>query len=196
VDGVGIVRYPDPISGQLVPESYRARASGRRRNRQCLYPLLQLLGPADQRLPNPLLARRVEGGEDLAATGIEDREAIPRDAGLPHPPADRVERADAGRGQTEAGAKPAGSGDANPQAGEGTRAEADREQIHPLPTTGCGGAALDLLEQRGRMPGPAVVGGTQQRLVEDLAVAPSAGGGVGGSGVEADDDQCSAASSS
>jgi hypothetical protein len=196
VDGVGIVRYPDPMSGQLVPESYRSRASGRRRRRQRRDPLLQLLRPADQRLPDPLSTGRVEGGKNLAAAGVEDREAVPRNTALSHPPPDRIERADAGRRQAEAGAQPAGGGDADPQAGEGAGAEADREQVHPLPAAGCGGTALDLLEQRGRMPGPAVVGGTQQRLVEDLAVAPSAGGGVGGSGVEADDDQCSAASSS
>jgi hypothetical protein len=39
-------------------------------------------------------------------------------------------------------------------------------------------------------------GGTQQRLLQDLAVAPGAGDGVGGRGIEADDDQNDAASSS
>ena len=42
--------------------------------------------------------------------------------------------------------------------------------------------------------GPAVRGEPELRLVEDLAVAPGAGGGVGGRGVEADDEpgQCGA----
>ena len=43
------------------------------------------------------------------------------------------------------------------------------------------------------MPGPPVGGEPEQRLVQDLAVAPGAGGGVGGRGVEADDDQRRAA---
>jgi hypothetical protein len=39
------------------------------------------------------------------------------------------------------------------------------------------------------MPRPSLRGEPQQRLLEDLAVAPGAGGGVGGRGVEADYDQ-------
>lgn len=39
------------------------------------------------------------------------------------------------------------------------------------------------------MPGPAVRGEPQLRLVQDLAVAPGAGNGVDGRGIEADDDQ-------
>jgi len=37
--------------------------------------------------------------------------------------------------------------------------------------------------------GAAVGGDPQQRLVQDLAVAPGADGGVDGRGIEADDDQ-------
>jgi hypothetical protein len=39
------------------------------------------------------------------------------------------------------------------------------------------------------MPRPALWGEPQQRLVQDPAVAPGTGGGVGGRGVEADYDQ-------
>jgi hypothetical protein len=194
VDGVGIVRYPDAVPSQLVPESYRPRAGGRRRRGQARDPLLQLLGAADQRLPDPLPTLAVERGEDLAATGIEDGQALALDPGLPHPAPDRVERADAGRRQIEAGGDSAGGGDGNPQPGEGTGAEADGEQLDPLPAARRGGADLDLLQQRGRVP-RALRGGPQQRLVQDLAVAPGAGGGVGGRGVEADDDQRRTASS-
>jgi hypothetical protein len=41
----------------------------------------------------------------------------------------------------------------------------------------------------------ALGGGSQQRLVQSLAVAPGADGGVGGRGVEADERQRSTASS-
>jgi hypothetical protein len=47
---------------------------------------------------------------------------------------------------------------------------------------------LDLLEQRGRVPG-APIGRPQRRLPQNLAGAPGRGGGIGGRGVEADDDQ-------
>jgi hypothetical protein len=39
------------------------------------------------------------------------------------------------------------------------------------------------------------LGGPQQRLLQNLAVAPGAGGGVRGRGIEADDDQRNAVSS-
>jgi len=52
-----------------------------------------------------------------------------------------------------------------------------------------GGGALDLGQQRGRVPRPAPLGEAEQGLVQDLAVTPGAGGGVGGRGVEADGDQ-------
>lgn len=194
VDGVGIVRYPDAVPSQLVPESYRSRAGGRRRRGERGDALLELLGTADQRLPDPLAARGVERREDLAAARIEQRQALPLYPGLLHPAPDRVERADPGRRQAEAGPEPARGGDADPQPGEGTGAEPDGEQADPLPAARGGGAVLDLLQQRGRVPGTSLRG-AQQRFVQDLAVAPGAGGGVGGSGVEADDDQRGTASS-
>jgi hypothetical protein len=194
VDGVGIVLYPDAVPGQLLPESYRPGTGRRGRRRQRRDPLLELLRPADQGLPEALSMLGVEGGEDLAAAGVEDREPRTAGAGLPHPPPDRVERADAGHRQAEAGPEPAGGGDPDPQPGEGAGAEADREPVDPLPTAGRGGAALDLLEQGSGVLGPPV-GGPQQRLLQRLAVAPGAGGGVGGRGIEADDDQNGAASS-
>lgn len=195
MDGVGIVRYPDPVPSQLMPRSYRPRAGRRRRHRQRRHPLLELLRPADQGLPDPLSPGRVERGEDLAAAGVENGEPVAGGLGLPHPPPDRVERADAGRRQAEAGREPTGGGDADPQAGEGAGTEPDREPPDPLPATGCGGAALDLLQQRGGVPRSPVGGRPQQRLVQSLAVAPGAGGGVGGCGVEADERQRRSASS-
>jgi hypothetical protein len=45
------------------------------------------------------------------------------------------------------------------------------------------------------VPGAPRRGEPQQRLVQRLAAAPGAGGGVGGRGIEADDDQGGVASS-
>lgn len=194
VNGVGIVRYPDPMPGQLVPKAYRPRARGRRRRGQGRDALLQLLGTADQRLPDPLAPLGVERREDLAAASVEHGEASAVGIALPQPAADRVEGADAAHRQAEAGAEPACGGDADPQPGEGAGPEADREPGDVLPAAGRGSAELDLREQVGRVPRPPL-GGPQQRLVQNLAVAPGAGGGVGGRGVEADERQRSAVSS-
>jgi hypothetical protein len=51
VDGIGIVRYPDAVSGQLVTKSYRSRTSDRRAFLQPGDALGQLLRSVDARLP-------------------------------------------------------------------------------------------------------------------------------------------------
>jgi hypothetical protein len=196
VHGIGIVRDADAVTGQLVPESYRPGAGDRRRSFQILQLRGELLGPADPRLPDSLAASGVQSGEDLAAKAVEDGQPLPLGAGLADPPADRVEAADAARRQPGAGAQPARRGDADPQPGEGAGAEADGEQVDRSPAAGDRGRPLDLLEQGGRVPGPPSRREPQPRLVQSDAVAPGAGGGVSGRGVEADDDQRVPASSS
>lgn len=195
VDGIGVIRDADAMPCQLVPKAYRPRAGGPGRRRQRRNPLLQLLGAADEGVPGALVALAVEGREDLAAAGVEHRQPLAALLRLPQATADRVEGADAGHRLAEAGAEAAGGGDGDAQAGEGARSEADRNPVDPLPAPSRGGAALSLLEQGGRVPG-SVGGRPQQRLVQDLAVAPGAGGGVGGRGIEADYEQRRAASSS
>jgi hypothetical protein len=188
VDGIGIVRYPDAVSGQLVPESYRPRAGDHRRFLQLRHPLGQLLRAVYGGLPDPGPVGAVESGEGLAAPAVEHRQPRPRQA-LGDPCRESVERADAARRQAEADAEPAGAGDPDPQAGEGAGAEADREQVDGVPAAGRGGGPLDLLQQPGRVQGPPLGGKPQLRLVQDLAVAPGAGDGVDRRGVEADDYQ-------
>jgi hypothetical protein len=190
VHGIGIVRYPDAVSGQLVPKAYRPGAGDRRRSFQSSHPLGEFSGPVDERLPDPLAPIRVERREDLAAIAVEYGQSLPLDSWPgADPPGERIERADAGRRQTRGGAQPTGCGDADPQAGERARAEADRDPVDLLPAAGGRGGALDLFEQRRRVPGPARRRQPQPRLVQSVAVAPGAGGGVGGCGVEADDEQ-------
>lgn len=186
VDGVGIVRYPDAVPGQLVPKSYRPRTGGRRGLRQLRYPTLQLLGRADEGLPDPLPARSVERGEDLAAASVADGESIVL---LRHTGSQRVERADAGDGLAEGGCQTARGCNPDPQSGERARPEADGDQVDRAPAPCGGGAALDLPEQGSGVLGAPFGGGAEQGLAEDLAVAPSAGGGVLGRGIEADDYQ-------
>jgi hypothetical protein len=188
VDGIGIVRYRDAVSGQLVPESYRPRAGDHRGFLQLRHPPGQLLGPVDGGLPDSRPTGVVERGEDLPAPAVQHRQPRTRRT-LADPRRQRIQRADAARRQAEADAEPAGAGDPDPQAGEGAGAEADREQVDPLPAAGRRGRPLDLLQQPGRVQGPPLGGEPQLRLVQDLAVAPGAGDGVDRRGVEADDYQ-------
>jgi hypothetical protein len=189
VDGIGVVRYPDAVSGQLVPKSYRPRTGDRRGRVQLGDPLRQLLGPVDRRLPETGAVGRVERGEDLAPPAVEDGEPRPLRPGRADPRRQRVERADAARRQPEADAEPAGGRDPDPQAGEGAGAEPDGDQVDLAPAARRGGRALDLLQQPGRVQRPPLRGETQVRLVEGLAIAPGAGDGVDRRGVETDDVQ-------
>jgi len=189
VHGVGVVRYSDAVSGQLVTKSYRSGAGHRRGRGQIGEPGGELLGPGDERLPDPLAGRRVQSGEDLAPVAVEDGQALAPRPGRGDPGGERVERADPGRRDPEAGAQPARGGDPDPQAGEGAGPEADRDQVDRAPAARRARRLLDLGQQAGRVPGPALAGEAQQRLLQDLAVAPGAGGGVDGRGVEADDYQ-------
>lgn len=201
VDGIGIVRYLDAVSGKLLPKSYRPRTGDQRGFLQLGDPLGQLLGPVDGRLPEPGAVGRVERGEDLAPPAVEHGQGRPvpfwrysssrnrRMPGLLDAAGQRVEGADAARRQAEADAETAGGRDPHPQAGEGAGAEPDRDQVDLAPAAGRGRRALDLLQQPGRVQRPPLGGETQLRLVKDLAVAPGAGDGVDRRGVEADDVQ-------
>jgi hypothetical protein len=201
VDGVGIVRYPDAASGQLLPESYRPGAGDPRGLPQVGDALGQLVRPVHRRLPQSLPVSRVEGGENLPAPTVEhgQRRAVPfgrfvagrnrRGARLLDPPRQGVQRADATNRQAEADGEAARSSDPDPQAGEGAGTEADREEVYLAPAAGRGGSRLYLGQQPGRMQRPAPRREPQLRLVQDLAVAPGAGDGIGRRGIEADDDQ-------
>jgi hypothetical protein len=189
VDGVGIVRNEDAIHGQLCSKSYRAGAGDRRRGFQRGEALGELLGPADERVPEPLAVGPVERRENLAAVAVEDREPLARRSGLADPAAERVEGADPARRQPEAGGEAARGGDADPQTGERAGPEPDRDQLDRRPAAGGARRRLDLAEQRRRVA--RTPGGRKAELrgVQDLAVAPGADGGVDGRGIEADDDQ-------
>lgn len=189
VDGIGVVRYPDAVSGQLATKSYRPRTGDQRGPLQRRDLLRQLLGSVDGRLPDPLALWRVEGGEDLAAPAVENGESLSLRFGLADPGSQGVEGADATSRQPEADAEPARSGNTDPEASEGAGPKADSEQVDLTPAPGGGHRPLDLLQQPGRVQGPPLRGETQLRLVQYLAVAPGAGDGVDRRGVEADDDQ-------
>jgi hypothetical protein len=192
VDGIGVSRDGNAVPGQLVPKSYRPRTGGRWRLGERRDSLLEVLGPGHEGLPDPTAVPVVERGEDLAPARVLDDEML---APVRHAAGDRVEGADATSGQVEAGGEPARRRDADPQPGERAGAEADRDQVDSDPAAGGVGGALDLGQQRAGVPGTPARGQAQQGLVQRLAVAPGAGGGVGSRGVEADDDQGGAASS-
>jgi hypothetical protein len=189
VDGVGIVRYADAVSGQLLPESYRPATGDPGGFRQRGNAPAQLLRPVDGRLPDALPARRIQRGEDLAAPAVEDGERRALVSGLPDPPRQRVERADAANRQPEAEAEPARRRDPDPDAGEGAGPEPDREQVDRLPAAGGLRRPLDLGQEAGRVQRPPARGEPPLGGVQDLAVPPGAGDGVDRRGIEADDDQ-------
>jgi hypothetical protein len=192
VNGVGVVRDADAVLGQLLTKSYRPRAGYRR----CGFQLGDQLGKlgrfVDGRLPDSLALVGVESGEDLAAEAVEHGKALALGTGLADPATERVESADAARRQAKRRPQPLRGGDADPDPGEGARTEPDRDQVDRFPATGGVGRRLDLGQQPGRMPGPPLSGEAQQRLVDDVAVAPGAGGRICGRGVETDYDQSAA----
>jgi len=189
VDGIGIVRYPDAVSSQLLAKAYRPGTGDRGSFLQLGDPLGQLLGPVDGWLPDSLPVRRVEGGEDLAAPAVEYRQRRGTSRGLLDTPRQGVERADAPRRQPEADAEAVRGRDPDPDPGEGAGAEPDPEQIDCIPTARGRRGLLDFGQQPGRVQGPPLRGEPQLRLVQDLAVAPGASDGVDRRGIEADDDQ-------
>jgi hypothetical protein len=190
VDGIGVVRDADAAgSFQLVTKAYRPGTADRRGARHLAEPLRERLRAHHRRLPERRPIGVVERDEDLAAIAVEDREPLagrPRraDAG-----AERVEGRDAAPLQAEAERQAFGGGDPDPQAGERAGPEPDRDQVDGVPAPGGVGAALDLGEEPGRVQRASAIGEPEVRLGDDLPVAPGAGGGVGGRGVEADDDQ-------
>lgn len=176
-------------------KSYRPRTGCRGRRGQRRDPLGKVIGRTDQRLPEPLAVGAIEGGEDLAAARVEQGQPGARRARLGQAQADRVERADAAHRQPKTGGKATRGGDPDPQANEGAGAEADGESLDPLPTAGSLSGCLYRAQQGGRVLGLAVGARPQQRLVQDVAVAPGADGGVDRGGVEANDGQGGVASS-
>jgi hypothetical protein len=190
VDGIGVVRDADAAcSFQLVTKSYRPGTADRRRRGQLGEALRERLRTHHRRLPEPAAVNVVEGDEDLAAVAVEDGEALAGRAGGGDPGAERVEGRDAARLLAEARRQSLRRGDPDPQAGERARPQPDREQVDGVPAARRVGAALDLGQEAGRVPRPAVLGEPELRLGQDLAVSPGADGGVEGRGVEADDEQ-------
>jgi hypothetical protein len=172
-----------------VTKSYRPGTGDRGGLGHLVETLRQLLRRHHGGLPEGLPGGVVEGDEDLAAIAVEDGEALPGGSGGGDPGAERVEGGDAAPRQPEAQRQPFGGRDPDPQARERTGPEPDGDQVDASPASRRLGAALDLGEQPGRVARPAALVQPELGLGQDLAVAPGAGGGVGGRGVEADDDQ-------
>jgi hypothetical protein len=190
VHGVVVVRHLGSAILQLMAKAYRPRSGGQRGIGQLGEALAELRRRADPGTPEALPPGRVGGGEGLAPAGIEDGEtgalALRR---LREAVGERVERADSGQRQPGACPERPGAGDADAQAGERAGPDADRDPLDRAPAARGLGGALNLLEQPRRVPGAAVGREAEQRLVENLAAAPRADGGVLGRRVEADQRQ-------
>jgi hypothetical protein len=190
VDGIGVVRDADAAgSFQLVTKAYRPGTADRRGRGHLGKPLRERLRPHHRGLPKPRAVGVVEGDEDLAAVAVEDREALAGRARRADAGTERVKGRDAAPPEAEAEGQAFRRRDPDPQAGEGAGPEPDGDQVDRLPAPRRVGAALDLGEEPGRVQRPAALGESEVRLGDDIAVAPGAGGGVGGRGVEADYDQ-------
>jgi len=74
VDGIGIVRDADTISGQLLSKAYRPRAGYRRGFIEFSDALGQILRAVDRRLPRSLTGVVVQRGKDLTPPAVEDRQ--------------------------------------------------------------------------------------------------------------------------
>lgn len=191
MDGVSVVRHIGPAIFQLIPKSYRPRSDRQRGLGQLRKPLAELGRGTYPGAPEAIARRRVVGGERLPPPGVENREAATVAGRGAQPVRQRVERADAGQRQAGAGTERPGAGDPDPQAGEGAGPEPDRDAPDRVPAARRLDRPLDLLEQPRRVPGAAVGREAEQRLVEDLAVARGADGGVLGRRVETDQRQVS-----
>jgi hypothetical protein len=190
VDGIGVVRDADAAgSFQLVTKAYRPGTADRRGRGHLGKPLRERLRPHHRGLPDPRAIGVVESDENLAAVAVENREALTARAGRADPGAERVEGRDAAPLQAEAEDQAFRRRDPDPKPGERAGPEPDRDQVDRLPASGRVGTALDLGEEPGRVQRPAALGEPEMCLGDDVPVAPGAGGGIGGRGVEADDDQ-------
>jgi len=152
VDRIGVIGNLDS-AGELVPKSYRPRTSAKRRHRPAPQPLRQPVRRVDQRLPEAISLARVERREDLPSSCVEHGEAIALAGAIRHPSRQRVEGADAGEGQPQRRPQPQRRGDADPQAREGARTEADRERLDLAPAPRGVDDPLERGQQRRGMQG-------------------------------------------
>ena len=190
VNGIGVVRDADAVSAnscrnRTAPEPAAGVGPPARRRVSASPSGRHTAAPRSARPSGSRAPRRPRRGSRRGPPGAGPP---PR---LADPAAERVERADAARRQRRSRlAEPPRGGDRDPHPGEGAGAEPDRDPVDPLPAAGRRGGAP---RPRSRRPvacrGRPAVGEPELRLVQDLAVAPGAGGGVRGRRVEADYEQ-------
>jgi len=192
--GVLVARHLGSALFQLTAKSYRPRSGCQRGVVQQGEALAELRRRADPGSPETLPGAGVGGGEGLAPASVDDGEAAAPPGRLGETVGERVERADPDQRQPGAGAESPGAGDPDPQAGERAGADADRDPLDRVPAARGLGRPLDLLEQPRGVPRATVGREAEQRLVEDLAAARRADGGVLRRRVEADQRQLSSRS--
>ena len=190
VHGVGVIGNVEPrlassSRNRTAPDPAASGGSGSRRAA-----LGELGRGGDQRLPEPLATRRVKGGEGLAAAGVQDGEAAPlAGTGADRPSPGQVHRAcrrrsPAGRCWPPGRARSRSRSGCRRRTRARARPRAGRPRSQPPAASAARStSASSAVECRGlpsaREP--------EQRLVEHLAAARRADGGVGGRRVEADD---------
>lgn len=186
VNGVGILGNLDSPARQLISKAYRARPGRPRGRGQLGEALGELPGGGDERLPEASALSVVEGGEDLAAAGVEHGQGF-ASTRLDQRPPKGVEGAGASGRQAGARGQPARRREADADADEGARSLPHGQRAHLAPTAAGLDRALHLGEQGRGVPRAPIGREPEQPLVHDLAVAQGADGRVGGRRVEADD---------
>jgi hypothetical protein len=200
VHRVCIVGNVDAPIRQLLAKSYRPRTRCPQGQGERSDPLGEIRGSSDERLPKTLAAGCVEGRKDLTATGVKNGQAsgapFPRYGGqrrtgtgclLADGPPERVEGADAADWHARAGRQAPGRRQADPDPDERPRPAADGNPPHLPPATARLDRALNLGEQGSGVPRASVGRQAECRLMQNLAAADRADGGVGGRRVETDD---------
>jgi hypothetical protein len=185
---------------QLLAKSYRPRTGCPQGRRERSDLLGEIRGSSDERLPKTLAAGCVESRKDLTATGVKNGQTsgapFPRNGGqrrtgagrlLAEGTAERIQGADATDGHSRAGSQTPGRRQPDPDADERPRPAADADPSHLLPAAARLRRALYLGEQGGRVLRASVSRQAERRLMQHLAAAHRADGGVGARRVETDD---------
>jgi len=157
VDGICVIGNLNTPTRQLITESYRARSACQRWLGQACGTISEVPRRGNEGLPEALVTSRVECSEDLPASGIEYGETAATGFSLhlracegrsAQPPPNRVQRADSAHRQASASRQSICGRQADANADERARPEANRDPPNCVPASSAPDRSLDLSQQR------------------------------------------------